>query len=111
MSSRIHRRSLFRSAAAAAAALYGVGPSWSSETEKSLPTDDLLASDPDKYWLRIREDQFYLPEWRSFLNNGSLGIAPRPVLKAVAEYLERSAGLMVDEYPRWGYETLDEHRT
>src|SRR5512134_1124939 len=76
----------------------------------ALPGEDLYRRDPEKYWRRIREEQFLLPGWRSFLNNGSLGIAPRPVLKAVNDYLERSAALMVEEYPRWGYETLDEHR-
>lgn len=76
----------------------------------ALPGEDLYRRDPEKCWRRIREEQFLLPGWRSFLNNGSLGIAPRPVLKAVNDYLERSAALMVEEYPRWGYETLDEHR-
>ena len=108
----MHRRSLFRgAAAAAAAALYGVGPSWSSETVKPLPSNDLFISQPERYWLQLREEQFYLPGWRVFLNNGSLGVAPRPVLEAVTSYLERSAALMVEEYPRWGYETLDEYRT
>ena len=48
-----------------------------------------------------------------FLNNGSLGVAPKPVVRAVTDYLERSAALLLPdgEYPRWGYETLDEHRT
>jgi isopenicillin-N epimerase len=107
----LNRRNLLRStAAAAAAALYGVGPSWSSETEKSLPSNELFTSNPEKYWLQLREEQFYLPDWRVFLNNGSLGVAPRPVLKAVTDYLDRSAALNVDEYPRWGYETLDDYR-
>jgi selenocysteine lyase/cysteine desulfurase len=54
-----------------------------------------------------------LPEQRVFLNNGSLGVAPKPVVRAVTDYLERSAALILPdgEYPRWGYETLDEHRT
>lgn len=78
----------------------------------SLPALSLAASDPDKFWTRVRSEQFALPDSRAFLNNGSLGIAPRPVLKAVEDYLERSAALMVPdlEYPRWGYETLDTHR-
>lgn len=51
-----------------------------------------------------------LPDWRNFLNNGSLGITPRPVLKAMEEFMEGAAGLVSDQYPRWGYETLDEER-
>ena len=38
-------------------------------------------------------------------------MAPKPVVAAVAGYLERSAALVMDEYPRWGYETLDEFRS
>jgi isopenicillin-N epimerase len=109
MSSLLHRRDLFRGVATAAT-LFGGGKAWASETQKPLPSNDLFASDSEKYWLQVREEQFYLPTWRVFLNNGSLGIAPRPVLAAVTDYLERSAALMVEEYPRWGYETLDEYR-
>jgi selenocysteine lyase/cysteine desulfurase len=44
------------------------------------------------------------------MNNGSLGVAPRPVVATVASYLEQSAGLMTPDYPRWGYETMDAMR-
>jgi selenocysteine lyase/cysteine desulfurase len=70
----------------------------------------LLASDPEAYWTRIRREHFLLPEWRTYLNNGSLGVAPRSAVKAVVDYMERGASLTEDEYPRWGYETLDPHR-
>jgi selenocysteine lyase/cysteine desulfurase len=75
-----------------------------------LPDPALRATDADKYWQRIREEQFFLPEWRSFLNNGSLGVPPRPVIAAVEEALRKGAALISDEYPRWGYETLDAER-
>ena len=76
-----------------------------------LPAETLFKQDQEAYWKRIRDDQFYLPNWRAFLNNGSLGVAPRPVLAVVGDYLERSAALELDyPYPRWGYETLDEYR-
>jgi isopenicillin-N epimerase len=76
-----------------------------------LPPDTLFHQDPEAYWTRIRDEQFYLPKWRAFLNNGSLGVAPRPVLAVVGDYLEKSAALELDyPYPRWGYETLDEYR-
>ncbi|MEJ7604755.1 MAG: aminotransferase class V-fold PLP-dependent enzyme [Bryobacteraceae bacterium] len=67
--------------------------------------------DVELYWKRIRSEQFLLPEWRVFLNNGSLGVAPRPVLAASAAYETAGAARTSDEYPRWGYETLDPHRT
>jgi len=93
------------------AALFGLPASAASIETSSLPAAALAASDPDTYWRRIRDEQFLLPDERAFLNTGSLGIAPRPVLKAIKDYLDRSAALHIDEgYPRWGYETLDEER-
>ena len=77
----------------------------------ALPDNALFEKDPEAYWLRIREEQFFLPPTRSFLNNGSLGVMPRPVVQAVADYLQKSAALQTPySYPRWGYETLDEER-
>jgi selenocysteine lyase/cysteine desulfurase len=70
----------------------------------------LFREDPEGYWKRIREEQFLLPGWRAFLNNGSLGVAPRPVVKAVQDYLASSAAREMEYYPRWGYETLDDYR-
>jgi isopenicillin-N epimerase len=77
-----------------------------------LPPASLADSDPDKYWARIREDQFFLAKSRIFLNNGSLGVAPRATLAAVSAYLQKAASMEMGgyEYPRWGYESLDAHR-
>ncbi len=98
---------------AAAAALTGL-PAFSAKAVESpaLPDAGLSERDPEKYWKRIRDEQFLLPDRRVFLNNGSLGVAPKPVVRAVIDYLERGAALTLPdgEYPRWGYETLDEHR-
>ncbi len=76
-----------------------------------MPDDTLFRKDPEAYWSRLRDDQFLLPGWRAFMNNGSLGIAPKPVVMAVTDYLNSMAALEMDYYPRWGYETLDEFRT
>ena len=76
-----------------------------------LPDDTLFSRDPEAYWTRMRDEQFFLPQWRSFLNNGSLGVMPRPVYQHVAKYMEEAAALETQyPYPRWGYETLDEER-
>ena len=80
-----------------------------------LPTHDLLRSDPEIYWNQLREEQFLMPGKRAFLNTGSLGVTARPVLEAVVNYLKKAAelefsALQVEQYPRWGYETLDEER-
>lgn len=93
----------------AAGAVFGL-PARSAVRSIPLPPPALLKNDAEAYWSRIRKEQFLLADWRAYLNNGSLGVAPRPVVKAVAEYMERSAALADDEYPRWGYETMDKHR-
>jgi selenocysteine lyase/cysteine desulfurase len=101
-----------RQALAGAAGLLGLSmapPRALAVTE--LPDATLLKQDPETYWKRIRKEQFFLPEWRHFLNNGSLGVMPKPVFAAVADFLETGASLTSDVYPRWGYEPLDEHRT
>lgn len=90
--------------------MFGLPAAGADTTPVPLPDDSLLRRDPEAYWRRIRDEQFLLPGWRAFLNNGSLGIAPRPVLKAVTDYLQSSAALEMDYYPRWGYETMDEFR-
>ncbi|MCC6291764.1 MAG: aminotransferase class V-fold PLP-dependent enzyme [Bryobacterales bacterium] len=79
----------------------------------ALPTDTLFRKDAERYWLQLRKEQFLLPDSRAFMNNGSLGVTPRPVLKAVEEYMENAAALTIPEYeyPRWGYESLDSQRT
>ncbi|MDH4072328.1 MAG: aminotransferase class V-fold PLP-dependent enzyme [Gammaproteobacteria bacterium] len=100
---------------AAAAALFGMTAEAPLAPAAELPDRSLLDADADAYWARIREEQFLLPANRVFLNTGSLGVVARPVLEAVANYLHRSAelehgGLQAEQYPRWGYEALDEER-
>ncbi len=106
----MNRRQMLRNSAYAAA-LFGLPQAQSSPATTSFPSDSLFEKDPETYWSELREEQFLLPGWRAFLQNGSLGITPKPVLNAVEDYLNRSAALNVEEYPRWGYETLDEYRT
>ncbi|MBK7929242.1 MAG: hypothetical protein IPJ98_17715 [Bryobacterales bacterium] len=72
----------------------------------ALPCGCRFPEDPERYWLQLRKEQFYLPETRAFMNNGSLGVVPRPVMQAVQGYMENAAALTIPEYeyPRWGYE-------
>jgi selenocysteine lyase/cysteine desulfurase len=76
----------------------------------ALPEAKLRETDPEAYWGRLRAEQFLLPDWRVFLNNGSLGVAPRPVVDAMTAWIARDASRAPDDYPRWGYETLDTER-
>jgi isopenicillin-N epimerase len=75
-----------------------------------LPDRSLLDRDPEAYWKRVREEQFFLPSWRSYLNTGSLGVPPKRVVQRVQEALYEGASLTRNEYPRWGYETLEAER-
>ena len=101
-----------RVALAGAAGLFGVAfrPQALASAPPAMPDPALLAKNPEKYWKQLREEQFFLPQWRVFLNNGSLGVIPKPVFHSVAGYLSTGASLITDTYPRWGYETMDSHR-
>lgn len=103
------RRGFFKTSATAAS-LFAIPAAAVPEQLPSLPDPALRARNPEAYWQRVREEQFLLPGWRAFLNTGSLGIVPKPVLKAVSDYLASAAALEMDSYPRWGYETMDEFR-
>jgi isopenicillin-N epimerase len=86
-------------------------PAWADHAHlPPLPPVKLAESDPEIYWRRIREEQFVLPDARAFLNTGTLGIAPKPVLQTTIDYLLQSAELNVNELPRWGGEPLDDLR-
>jgi len=93
------------------AALFGLPAAAAGAKVRPLPGDDFFDDHPESFWNQLRDEQFVLPDERVFLNTGSLGVAPRPVLKAITDYLESAAALTTDEYyPRWGYESLDEYR-
>ena len=102
----MNRRDALRSASS----LFGLAATKTALAQSPLPEAQLYAQNPEAYWKRLREEQFLLPDGRAYLNNGSLGVAPKPVVAAVTDYLTRGAALTVDGYPRWGYETLDDHR-
>lgn len=92
-----------------ASTLFGVAAA-PRASARSLPPQSLLAADADKYWRQVRKEQFLLPDWRHFLNNGSLGVAPRPVVDAIHDFEKAGDARTGDDYPRWGYETLDGER-
>ncbi|MBI2929063.1 MAG: aminotransferase class V-fold PLP-dependent enzyme [Verrucomicrobia bacterium] len=95
---------------ALAGALAGIPWSRALAQPAPLPGRELLRENPEQFWLRVRREQFLLPEWRVFLNPASLGVMPRPVLQAVVDSLTRGAEYATDDVPRWGYETLDPER-
>lgn len=105
----MNRREALRSLTYSAA-IFGI-PAAAAGDVSPLPLSALGDKNQETFWRRLRDEQFLMPDVRAFLNTGSLGVVPRPVLKAVKDYLDKAAALNIDEgYPRWGYETLDDER-
>lgn len=106
----MRRRELLKKSAYAAT-LLGLPLSIQSESLlKPLPNEALFRQDPETYWLRIRQEQFLLPDWRVFLNAGGLGVAPKAVLHSIAHHLNLAATLVGDDLLYWGGPSHDDIR-
>lgn len=61
--------------------------------------------DDERYWERVRS-HFLIPDHISYLNNGSLGVTPKPVIEAMHRHLietETIGTRKYGDYPWWGY--------
>jgi isopenicillin-N epimerase len=77
-----------------------------------LPSAALYNKNEDAYWAALRE-QFVIPRDEVYLNNGTVGSSPLPVLKAVFDAFldtEKMAQADPEEYPIWGYDPYVKHR-
>src|SRR4029079_6568737 len=108
------RRFLTRAAGAAGAML--AAPSLFAQLPQlpkvALPARDLYARDEEAYWTEVRK-QFLIPPDEVYLNNGTVGSCPWPVLRAVFDgYLETEKMAQDDpeDYPIWGYGPWNEFR-
>lgn len=110
----VNRRS-FLAGAAGAAALMALPATLRAEdcaTPPPLPPASLLHSDEDRYWADVRK-QFLIPSDEIYLNNGTVGSSPLPVLKAVFDGFyesERLAQTDPEDYPIWGYASWNQFR-
>src|ERR1700694_780809 len=83
----IDRRSFLSSFAgvAGAAAALGLPPKWNALLEQEppkLPDSALYSSHEEAYWSEWRR-QILIPADEDYLNNGTAGSSPMPVLRAV----------------------------
>jgi selenocysteine lyase/cysteine desulfurase len=110
--SMINRR-VFLSTSAAAATL--AAPSaWGevAATPPPLPDATLYDRDQEAYWASLRQ-QFLIPSDAVYLNNGTVGSSPRPVLQAVFDAYRDTERMVQDDpedYPIWGYGPWNEYR-
>jgi isopenicillin-N epimerase len=102
----MQRRNFLRYAAVAAAA-FGV-PLARAEQAFSpdappLPSDNLFASDPERYWTELRRQWLLAPD-RINLNCGAIGCTPLPVLRATIEHMLAAEEFREPAFPWFGYE-------
>jgi selenocysteine lyase/cysteine desulfurase len=77
-----------------------------------IPERSLYDSNEDAYWREMRK-QFLIPADEVYLNNGTVGSSPAPVLRAVFDGYEASEKLNEsdpEDYPIWGYASWNQFR-
>jgi isopenicillin-N epimerase len=78
----------------------------------SLPPNSVYEKNEDAYWSELRK-QFLIPADEIYLNNGTVGSSPAPVLRAVFEGYRNTEKLDEqdpEDYPIWGYAAWNEFR-
>jgi isopenicillin-N epimerase len=117
----INRRDFLATAAAGlATAPLATASSWPlrrnllAQLEKipALPDRSFFDKNEDAYWAEMRK-QFLIPEDEIYLNNGTVGSSPAPVLRAIFEgytTTEQMDQQDPEDYPIWGYAAWNEFR-
>jgi isopenicillin-N epimerase len=114
----LNRRSFLSSSLTTSLAV-GAGLNWRGtlwaqlqSLPSKLPDRSLFDQNEDSYWRGLRQ-QFLIPADEVYLNNGTVGSSPAPVLRAVFEGYEKCEQLDEtdpEDYPIWGYAAWNEFR-
>src|SRR5882757_9451906 len=110
----LDRRSFLTTATTGLAASLAFRGNLFAQLEKipPLPDRSLLDKNEDAYWAEMRK-QFLIPEDEIYLNNGTVGSSPAPVLRAVFDgysTTEKMDAQDPEDYPIWGYASWNEFR-
>jgi isopenicillin-N epimerase len=113
----LDRRGFLSSFAGIAGAAHAVSmardwPALFEQEPLKLPDSALYGSNEEAYWTEWRK-QFLIPADEVYLNNGTVGSSPIPVLRAVFDGYydtEKMAQSDPEDYPIWGYAAWNEFR-
>jgi isopenicillin-N epimerase len=110
----LDRRHFLSTASAGLAATFALHSDLFAQLEKAPPIPDrsLFEKNEDAYWAEMRK-QFLIPEDEIYLNNGTVGSSPAPVLHAVFDgynTTEKMDQQDPEDYPIWGYAAWNEFR-
>ena len=111
----LNRRHFLATGATGLAASLALRGNLFAQLEKvpPLPDHSLLDKNEDAYWAEMRK-QFLIPEDEVYLNNGTVGSSPAPVLRAIFDgytTTEKMDQHDPEDYPIWGYAAWNEFAT
>src|SRR3981081_1389463 len=107
-------RRIFLSSTTALAATLALRGNLLAQLDRTppLPDHSWLDKNEDSYWAELRK-QFLIPEDEIYLNNGTVGSSPAPVLRAIFDGYNQTEKMEQegpDDNPIWGCAVWNEFR-